>query len=349
MKEWKQILIKPDVTIHNTLQIIDSSAMQIALIVDEENHLLGTVTDGDIRRGILKGITLEEPVKSIMNPHPTVAKSYERRDIVLAVMKLKRLNHIPVIDDDGRVINVETLQDLIKTDIKDNIVVLMAGGLGTRLRPLTNEYPKPLLKVGGKPVLETILENFIEYGFKKFYLSVNYKANMIKDYFGDGSQWGIQISYIDEDKQLGTAGALSLLPEKPDQPLLVMNGDLLTKVNFQQLLDFHSVHQGQATMCVREYHFQVPYGVVNIDKNRLSGIDEKPVKHFFVNAGIYIIDPKALELIPRNEYFDMPNLFTKIINGGGETTAFPIREYWMDIGQINDFERANVEFAEVFG
>lgn len=348
MKEWKQILITQDVTIHNTLQIIDSGAMQIALIVDEENHLLGTVTDGDIRRGILKGIMLEEPVKRIMNPHPTVAKSYERRDIVLAVMKLKRLNHIPVIDDDGRVINVETLQDLIKEDVKENIVVLMAGGLGTRLRPLTNDCPKPLLKVGGKPVLETILENFMEYGFRKFYLSVNYKAHMIKEYFGNGSRWGIEINYIDEEKQLGTAGALSLLQEKPKQPLLVMNGDLLTKVNFQQLLDFHSVNQAQATMCVREYHFQVPYGVVKMKQNRLTGIDEKPVKHFFVNAGIYIIEPKALDLIAHNEYFDMPNLFTKIIDEGGETTAFPIREYWMDIGQLNDYEQANVEFEEVF-
>lgn len=349
MKEWKQILIQKDVTIHDTLRIIDSSAMQIALVVDEEKHLLGTVTDGDIRRGILKGIQLDDPVKSIMNPHPTVAKSYERRDIVLAVMKLKRLNHIPVLDDDGCVINVETLQDLLQTDTKDNIVVLMAGGLGTRLRPLTNECPKPLLKVGGKPVLETILENFMEYGFKKFYLSVNYKADMVKEYFGNGDRWGIEIHYIHEDKQLGTAGALSLLPEQTKHPLFVMNGDLLTKVNFQQLLDFHSVHQAQATMCVREYQFQVPYGVVKLEQNRLTGIDEKPVQRFFVNAGIYVLDPRSLELIPKNEFFDMPNLFKKIFDQGAETTAFPIREYWMDIGQLNDYERANLEFNEVFG
>ncbi len=349
MKEWQQILVTQDVTIRDTLQIIDSSAMQIALVVDEENRLLGTVTDGDIRRGILKEIMLDEPVKRVMNPHPTVAKSFERRDIVLAVMKLKRLNHIPVIDDDGRVIQVETLQDLIQAEVKDNIVVLMAGGLGARLRPLTNECPKPLLKVGGKPVLETILENFMEYGFKKFYLSVNYKADMIEEYFGNGSSRGIQIDYIHEDKQLGTAGALSLLPEKPNQPLLVMNGDLLTKVNFQQLIDFHSVHQAQATMCVREYNFQVPYGVVKMEKHRLTGIDEKPIKRFFVNAGIYVLEPSALNLIPQNQFFDMPNLFNKIIDNQGETTVFPIREYWMDIGQMNDYEQANGEFNEVFG
>jgi dTDP-glucose pyrophosphorylase len=349
MKEWQQILIKPDVTIRDTLRIIDSSAMQIALVVDEENRLLGTVTDGDIRRGILKGISLDDSVKRVMNPHPTVAKSYERKDIVLAVMKLKRLNHIPVIDDDGRVIQVETLQGLIQADVKENIVVLMAGGLGTRLRPLTNDCPKPLLKVGGKPVMETILENFLEYGFRRFYLSVNYKAEMIETHFGDGSRWGAEISYIHECKQLGTAGALSLLPEKPQESLLVMNGDLLTKVNFQQLIDFHSVHQAQATMCVREYSFQVPYGVVNMEKHRLTGIEEKPKQRFFVNAGIYVLEPAVLELIPHNTYFDMPGLFQKMIDDGEETTAFPIREYWMDIGQMTDYEQANGEFNEVFG
>jgi len=267
----------------------------------------------------------------------------------LAVMKLKRLNHIPVLDDDGRIIYVETLQGLVKKNDKDNAVVLMAGGMGTRLRPLTNECPKPLLQVGGKPVLETILDNFMEYGFKHFYLSVNYKADMIREYFGDGARWGVEIEYIHEDKRLGTAGALSLLPDIPDKPLLVMNGDLLTKVNFQQLIDFHSVNQAQATMCVREYNFQVPYGVVKMNNHRLTGIDEKPVERFFVNAGIYVLEPKTIKLIPKGEFFDMPSLFQKIIAENGETTAFPIREYWMDIGQMNDYEQANIEFNEVFG
>ncbi|MBP2636934.1 MAG: alcohol dehydrogenase [Firmicutes bacterium] len=348
MKDWKKILVSPDTTIREALQIIDSSAMQIALVVDDKERLLGTVTDGDIRRGILKGISLEDLVQRIMNAHPTVAKSYERRDIVLAVMKLKRLNHIPVIEDDGRVIKVETLQDLISVDEKENWVVLMAGGLGSRLRPLTDECPKPLLRVGGKPVLETILENFMEYGFRKFFVSVNYRAEMIKEYFGDGSRWGAEIQYIHENKPLGTAGALSLLPQKPAKPILVMNGDLLTKVNFQQLLDFHLEHQAQATMCVREYTYQIPYGVVKMDKHVLTAIEEKPTERFLVNAGIYVLEPTALDYIPADEYFDMPNLFKTIIKQNGETTVFPIREYWLDIGQMSDFERANGEFCEVF-
>jgi dTDP-glucose pyrophosphorylase len=348
MKDWKKILLLPSTSIREALQIIDSSAMQIALVVDETDRLLGTVTDGDIRRGILKGIALEEAVQRIMNAHPTVAKSYERRDIVLAVMKLKRLNHIPVVDDDGCVIKVETLQDLIRVDERDNWVVLMAGGLGTRLRPLTDDCPKPLLKIGGKPVLETILENFMEYGFRRFYVSVNYHAEMVEEYFADGSRWGAEIQYIREDKRMGTAGALSLLPQKPEKPILVMNGDLLTKVNFQQLLDFHLDHQAQATMCVREYKYQIPYGVVKMDRHLLKSIVEKPVERFLVNAGIYVLEPNALDYIPADEYFDMPNLFKEIIGHDGETTVFPIREYWLDIGQMSDFERASGEFGEVF-
>lgn len=348
MTDWKKILVSPQTSVNDVLKIIDSSAMQIALIVDENNRLLGTVTDGDIRRGILKGIALTESAAKIMNPHPTVSHSYERHDIILSVMRLKRLNHIPVIDDDGCVIQVETLQGLLTPKAKENIVVLMAGGLGTRLRPLTNDCPKPLLEVGGKPVLETILENFLEYGFKKFFLSVNYKADMIKEYFQDGARWGVEIRYLEEREPLGTAGALSLLPEKPNCPLLVMNGDLLTKVNFQQMLDFHELHQAQATMCVREYTYQVPFGVVKMNKHQLTGIEEKPLQRFFVNAGIYIVEPQALEFIPSGDFFDMPQLFQKIIAAGGGTTAFPIRQYWMDIGQMHDYEQANCEFDEVF-
>jgi dTDP-glucose pyrophosphorylase/predicted transcriptional regulator len=348
MKDWQKILASPTNTIRNVLQIIDTSGMQIALVVGENDRLLGTVTDGDIRRGILKGCSLDEAVSAVMNPHPIVAKSYERRETVLAIMKIKRLNHIPVVDDDGCVINVETLQNLIGGQVKENPVVLMAGGLGSRLRPLTNDCPKPLLKVGGKPVLETILDNFLEYGFRKFYLSVNYKADMIQAHFGDGSRWGIDIHYIQEDKRMGTAGALGLLPEKPQVPLLVMNGDLLTKVNFDQMLDFHLEHQAQATMCVREYNFQVPYGVVRMENHMLTSIEEKPVQRFLVNAGIYILDPQVLDLIPPGAFFDMPDLFKTIIATNGQATAFPIREYWMDIGQMDDFERANTEFSEVF-
>lgn len=349
MKDWRSILISPETKIFDAIKMIDAAALQIALVVDEKKRLMGTVTDGDVRRGILKGISLDEPLRLIMNDQPTVVRTNEDRAELLNTMKIKGLRQIPVLDERGRVVGMEILEDLLKGGFRDNIVVLMAGGLGTRLRPLTQECPKPLLKVGSKPILETILHNFIEYGFYNFYISVNYKAEMIEQYFGDGSSWGIKIKYIYEDKRMGTAGALSRLPVRPELPLVVMNGDLLTRVNFEQLLVFHQENNVMATMCVREFDLQVPYGVVNIDQHRLVGIDEKPVHRFFVNAGIYVLAPKAMEHIPFNTYFDMPELFNKLISEKQETAVFPIREYWLDIGRMGDYDRANGEYSNVFG
>ncbi len=346
---WRELMVSPDTPILKTLEIIDASARQIALVVDRDERLLGTVTDGDVRRGLLKGKSLQDPVSQVMNPYPTVASPYDSRENILALMKIKQLKQIPVVDEDGRVLHVEILQELLRPVRKENTVVLMAGGFGTRLRPLTQECPKPLLKVGDKPILETILHNFIEHGFYRFYISVHYKAEMIQQYFGDGSRWNVEIQYLHEDESLGTAGALSLLPERPASPFFVMNGDLLTKVNFEQLLDFHTVHRAKATMCVREYEHQVPYGVVRLNRHQLLGIEEKPVQRFFVNAGIYVLDPSVLDLIPRRTYFDMPSLFDALVKRQEQTIAFPIREYWLDIGRMGDFERANLEFAEVFG
>lgn len=344
MKDWRKSLILPDYPIMSAIQKIDTSTMQIALVVDENNCLLGTITDGDIRRGILKGITLNEPVRLVMNENPIVGKLVESRESILAKMRNKRLRHIPIVDSNGIVVGLEFLDELLQPSYRENWVVLMAGGLGNRLRPLTNDCPKPLLKVGGKPLLETILENFREYGFKKFYVSVNYKAEMIMDYFGDGANWNIEIRYIHEEKKLGTSGALGLLPEKPKQSLLIMNGDLLTKINFQRLLDFHLEHKATATMCVREYDFQVPYGVVKINNHDIVSIEEKPIYNFFISAGIYVLEPVILELIKKDEYLDMPTLFNNLIKQHKKTVVFPIREYWLDIGLKEDFERANKEF-----
>lgn len=348
MNRWKQVLISPTTSILEAIRIIDATALQIALVVDENNRLLGTLTDGDVRRAILKTILFENPVKEVMNRNFTSVSITETRDNILALMKEKQFHQVPVIDENGCVVGLELLDELLSTRKRDNLVVLMAGGLGTRLGSLTKECPKPLLKVGNKAVLETIIDNCKEYGFHKFAISINYKAEMIQDYCGDGSRWGVEISYINENKRLGTAGALGLLPKAPELPILVMNADVLTKVNFHHLIDFHDDHQSVATMCVREYDFQVPYGVVKIDKQRLLGIEEKPVHHFFVSAGIYVLNPEILSFVPQNKYFDMPSLFEKILEKKMETSVFPIREYWLDIGRVDDFERANGEFDEVF-
>jgi len=348
MNRWKEILISKDFPILRAIELIDASSLQIALVVDEYGRLLGTVTDGDVRRAILRGIPLSESVECIMFCEPTTVRVDDSRESILALMKNRQLRQIPVVDASGCVVGLEVWDELIEIVDRNNTVILMAGGLGTRLGSLTKDCPKPMLKVGNKPVLETILDSCIEYGFRKFYISVNYKAEMVQEYFGDGSRWGVEVCYIHETDRLGTAGALGLLPVIPSDPLLVMNADVLTKVNFQQLMAFHNEHKSSATMCVREYDFQVPYGVVKIDRHRLIGIEEKPIQRFFVSAGIYVINPEVLAFVPRGEYLDMPVLFERIINKSLEAAAFPIREYWLDIGRVDDYERANGEFSKIF-
>lgn len=347
MKGWKDVLVGPKTSVQETIQIIDASALQIALVVNEDGHLLGTVTDGDVRRGILRNIPLDAPVETVMNVNPTTVRPTQDRDEIIAVMRRLRLHHIPVVDAEKRVIGLEILDELLGSSRRENIVVIMAGGLGSRLKPLTDDTPKPMLPIGGRPILEIILRNFLECGFYKFYFCVNYKADTIQSYFGDGSRWDAEIQYIRESQKLGTAGPLSLLPALPERPLVVMNGDLLTKVNFGHLLDFHALHRASATMCVREYQLQVPYGVLTLDNHRILTIEEKPVQRFFVNAGIYILDPSSLELVPKHCYFDMPTLFEKLIQSRKQTAAFPVREYWLDIGQHADFEQANGDLSSM--
>ncbi len=349
MKDWRKCLITPNTSALEAIKIIDDSAVQIAVVVNEEKLLLGTVTDGDIRRAILKGISLNRPVQEVMNTKPITAREKQERYAILAKMHAKGLQQIPIVDDNGIVVGIELLKELLGSNAKENPVILMAGGLGSRLQPLTNDCPKPLLEIGSKPILETILENFIEYGFEKFYLAVNYKAEMIERYFGDGSNFGVKIRYIHEKKRMGTAGALSLMPEKPKVPVVVMNGDLLTKVNFQHLIDFHMERKSVATMCVREYSYKIPYGVIEIEKGQIAKLQEKPACSAFVNAGIYVLNPEVIDRIPPDTFFDMPDLFNELIAEKKTTAAFPIREYWMDIGQMDDFKKAEDDFFEVFG
>ena len=350
MKSWEETLISPNVTILETIKVIDTSSLQIALVVDDEKRLVGVVTDGDIRRGFLKAVPLSRSVESIMNRKFITVNKGTSSDETLLIMQQRDLRQIPVLDEQGRVVDLKVLKDMLRvSNHRDNWVVLMAGGIGTRLQPLTNDCPKPLLPIGDQPVLETILKNFIKYGFEIFYISVNYKADMIEKYFGDGSRWNVDIKYLRERKHLGTAGALSLLPEKPTDSLIVMNGDVLTKVNMQHLLDFHIAQKSKATMCVKDYHLQIPYGVAQIHQHRLINIDEKPVHHFFVNAGIYVLEPDILDFIPSQSFFDMTSLFKQVIEKKKETTVFPIREYWIDIGRERDYNQANGDFTEVFG
>lgn len=346
---WEKTLISPDTSLAKAIEIIDQTGLQIALVIDQERHLIGTVTDGDVRRAILRHMTLNQPVIKAMNSNPSYVCSEQARENAVLIMKQKKLRQIPVLNRDKQVIGLEIADDLIHLPVRSNWVILMAGGMGKRLQPLTDACPKPLLKVGDKPVLETILESFIEQGFKRFYISVNYMAHMIMDYFGDGSKWAVEIVYLNEPYPLGTAGPLAMLPVKPQEPVLLMNGDVLTKVNYRKLLEFHVENMTSATMCIKQQYNQIPYGVVKIYNNRLQQIIEKPSQHIFVNAGLYIFNPEILSYVPRGKRCDIPDLFKLLLDEGKEIAVFPIREYWIDIGRFDEYERANHEFGEVFG
>ena len=348
MKNIENIKLRQNATIKEALGIIDSGAMQIALVVDDNDKLLGTLTDGDIRRGILRGLDLDSSIETIVFKEPAIAKISSTKEEILKIALSKKLHQIPIVDDNGIVLDLKEIEELVEPKIKTNRVILMVGGLGTRLRPLTQDTPKPMLKVGNKPILQTIVERFAEYGFVNITMCVNFNASIIRDYFSDGKEFGVNIDYVLEEKRMGTAGALSLLKERPSEPFFVMNGDLLTNVNFEHIFNYHILNKATATMCVREYDYEVPYGVVKMNDNKIIEIAEKPVQKFFVSAGIYMLSPEILDLIPKNEFYDMPALFEKLIKLSKNVISFPIREYWLDIGRMEEYQRANEEYKEVF-
>jgi dTDP-glucose pyrophosphorylase len=345
MNDWKEVVVRPEMPLKEAIAKIDRSGLQLALVLNPDETLIGVLSDGDVRRAILAGKSLDASVSEVMNCQPTVAPASMPRSKMLGLMRQLVIHHLPLVNSEDQVVGLATLDDLIGAVERPNWVIIMAGGLGTRLHPLTKECPKPLLKVGGKPILEIIVESFAEQGFKQIFLSVNYKADMIQDYFGEGDRWGVQFNYIHEKERLGTAGALSLLPERPTAPIIVMNGDILTRTSFDSLLKFHEAQNSVATMSVREYEFQVPYGVVQMDGIKIKAIEEKPLQRFFVNAGIYTLNPEVLEYIPNNTFFDMPTLFEHLISANQATAAYPLREYWLDIGRMGDLEKANQQIG----
>ncbi len=346
MSDWRKILIEPTESLERAIQILHDGGCRIVLVVDECDKLLGTVTDGDIRRALINQLTMESEVSLIMNDQPiTVGKEFSRQE-TLSLMSSKGLMHMPIVDNDGILLGLETLQHMMDRSSYENPVFLMAGGFGTRLYPLTKDTPKPLLHVGDKPILEIIILQFVDAGFHNFFISVHFKSEMIQEYFGDGSKWGVSIKYICEASPLGTAGSLGLLPDDlPNLPIVIMNGDLLTKVNFEHLLDFHNNNNGVATMCVREYDFQVPYGVIETECHSILSITEKPVHSFFVNAGIYVIDLQLVDQVDGKGYLDMTSLLEQCIKSGLQVKSFPIHEYWLDIGRLEEFEKANNEIS----
>ena len=348
-KSWRDITIGPDASVHQAWETIDRGTMQIALVIDRDCHLLGTVTDGDIRRAVLHGKGLEVPITEVMNASPVTGLLEETNDSWQRTMHRHSLRHLPILDTRGCVVDLARYSMPLEPE-RSTPVVIMAGGLGTRLRPLTDNTPKPLIPVGPKPVLETIIENFADQGFINIHLCLNYMGDKIRKHFGNGGALGVNITYLQEDRRLGTAGALSLLPGHPSEPVIVMNGDLLTKIDFVRLLDFHNRQGFIATMAMREHRQQVPYGVLKIGEGYVvQELVEKPVERYYVNAGIYILNPETLGHVPNQSFYDMPTLFNTLMSNGEKVGGFPLRDYWVDIGRLEDLEQASAEFAEMFG
>lgn len=331
-------------TVRDAVAAIDRGARQIALVTDPTSKLVATVTDGDIRRGLLRGVGLDAPVSEVMVKNFFAMRVAEGSDAARQVMQTRKLHQLPIVDADGHLVDLVHVDDLSGLTRRETRVVLMAGGLGTRLRPLTETVPKPMLPISGRPILEKIIESFTAQGFYRFTIALNYKAEMISDHFGDGTRFGAEIDYVQETSRMGTAGALSLLPTRPDAPFIVINADLLTTLQFASVLNFHTETGALATMCAREYSVEVPYGVIEFDETRLRSIIEKPTHKHFVNAGIYVLSPEALDHVASGEWLDMPTLFERALAKGQIASVFPMQEYWIDIGRMEDLDRARAKF-----
>jgi dTDP-glucose pyrophosphorylase len=347
MKNIKKIKITINTTIQQALKIISNGGFQVAVVVDNRGNFLGTLTDGDIRNGFLKGLNINSSIETIFSKKPIIAKKDYSREKLLKLAISNKIHQIPVVDNNKKVIGIHILDELIEPKVKSNKIVIMAGGMGLRLRPLTKNIPKPMLKVGNKPILQILVEKLKKEGYENFVICVNYKSEIIKNYFSSGKKFGVKIEYIQEKKRMGTAGALSLFKEKPKEPFFVINGDLLTNLNFDKMLDFHIQKNSKATMCITEYNIVSPYGEVKLDNENIKLINEKPVRKVFVNTGVYILDPRCIDLIP-NKFYDMPTLFNNIIAKKLKTISFPLGEYWLDIGRLNDLKKANNEYSLLF-
>ncbi len=338
--DWASCAVPADADLRAALGAIDRARMGLALVVDANSRLLGTITDGDMRRALLRGLTLDGVVRDVMNVHCSIASPADSVAAVLDVMQRKSIKQVPVVDADRTLLGVYFLPDLVGAVTRPNWAVIMAGGEGRRLRPLTAETPKPMLPVGDRPLLENTLALLVAHGFRHLFLAVNYLADQIEQHVGDGERFGCEVTYLRESQPLGTAGALSLLPSAPTSPLLVLNGDLLTDVDLSALMDYHGEAGCLATQCVREYVVQIPYGVVDCHHGEVARVQEKPVQRFLINAGIYVLAPAALGYLPRGVTCTMVELLDTARADGARVAAFPIRERWADIGQLEDYEHA---------
>ncbi len=340
-KSWRKTLLPLGSTLQEAIRCLDLAALQLAIVVDSDGGLVGTITDGDIRRGLLRGLGLADSIDTIIFRDPVVAPPQLGREAVLRLMRANQILQLPIVDENRRVIGLHLLESLITPSRRPNLMVIMAGGQGIRLRPHTENCPKPLLVVGGKPMLEHIIIGAKAEGFQHFILAVHYLGNMIEEYCGDGSRWNVHIDYLREESPLGTAGAISLLSPRPEAPFVVSNGDVLTDINYGEMLDFHCRYGASATMAVRMHEWQHPFGVVRTKGVDIIGFEEKPVVRNHINAGVYVLEPDVFDALEVGERCDMPTLFSRLLDGSTRTIVYPMHEPWMDVGRPEDFEQVN--------
>lgn len=332
--------VSPGSTVRDAISAIDRGGQQIALVLDADSRMVGIVTDGDVRRGLLRGVNLDASVELVMNAAPTTATVGESAEVIAERMAGLGIRHMPLVDAEGIVVGIETGAEFGHVRSVTTPVVLMAGGRGQRLYPLTKDVPKPMLAIGDTPLLEIILRNLAAQGFHDVRIAVNYLADVIVDYVGDGSQFGLHVSYLREERPLGTAGAIGQLRGTMAEPFIVMNSDLLTHVDLRRLLAFHTKQRAQATVGVREHVVEIPFGVVSLQGTRVVSMEEKPLHRSLVNAGIYVLDAMALTLLHEGEYCDMPTLLGLLMEAGHNLSAFPIHEQWLDVGRPEDLDQA---------
>jgi len=347
MKKLEKIIVSPKTSLLEVLKVIDETALEIALVADSKRRLLGTATDGDIRRAILKNVPLSEAVSKIMNTKAKTVAPETPEDEVLFLMTKHSIKQVPVIDGSGRIVDLKLLKEIAGKQKRDNWAVIMAGGLGKRLGKLTRKTPKPLLQVGDRPLLGIIVNQLRKHGIFKIFVSVNYRSEQIKNYLGNGRDFDVEINYLEEKEFLGTAGPIKLLPEKPQEPFLVVNGDILSTVNFANLLRSHKFSGKTMTICIREFRLDIPYGIVKTKGTDLTKIEEKPSYNFLINTGIYVLNPSILDEIEPRKRLDMPELIQKIAAKGAGVGCFPLSEFWLDIGRIEDYQRAQLEIKNL--
>lgn len=350
-KKLSRYVISDNATILDAAKQIDLNLKGIVIVVDKENKITGTLTDGDIRRAVIRGEDLNNSIKQVLGrktniySKPITAKIGTDIDTLLKIMNSNVIKQIPLVDSEDHLVDLVSMEDLLPEVKKELYGVIMAGGFGRRLGLLTNDVPKPMLKIGGKPLLELIIRQFVKAEINTIYITTHFQSEKIIEYFGNGERFGVSIRYMEEKTPLGTAGALCLLP-KINRPLIVINGDILTNLDFKAMALFHESNEADITVATREHIVDLPYGVFEIDHNLITALQEKPTIKKLINAGVYIIQPQIIKEVPTDCRFDMTDLIHKVISSGSKVIGYPIIEYWMDIGFSNDYHQANEDIKD---